>query len=558
MTDNAPQSTGSETFGICDHDHIFWIGDTNSRLHWASQTGGIPLEQARRKVEEHRIGELLALDQLNLMRRDGLAFHGFREHEIRFLPSYKWSPHSDRLDMRSQKHVPGWCDRILFRSMTRPVVKVHEYSMHPDLRQSDHRPVFARCSLVARDVVLAGSDTEEAAEESDSSARAFSPTGVRRMSEVVSRQPITLESLTTEPTQLRLRCVKPERAEECILWLVYHGSGDANFAILVTRPDGSEVSPSVRTDSMDDFTSPGSTAPDDDDVDLASWLSVSNVEGVISEGYPEQLLVSVRIQAPVLKRQKASTTLVVRLSNAIASMDFQVPLDAFLEPSIMRAPLALLAGLGRLPLLADKARATDGFGVPSEPRQLRGDDGGPLLPPKEVVATMMWLLQRSRESLPGALEWWSDPSLSDAKRDKDVQELTRQLERGQPLPADLGAPRSAVLLLLRWLSMLPAPVLSPGCAEAFVASGSAGAAAAATRQLQPMHASVLLCVTSLFAQMAKRHGDPLDRTGASDQLVRSLTHQDPPSAASGALVEALLAELAAVSFPPFPLLTAAP
>jgi len=558
MTEAGP--TGSEAFGICDHDHIFWIGDTNSRLHWASQTGGIPIEQARRKVEDHRIGELLALDQLNLMRRDGLAFHGFREHEIRFLPSYKWTPHCDRLDMRSQKHVPGWCDRILFRSMTRPVVKVHEYQMHPDLKQSDHRPVFARCSLVARDVASGGSDAEGDSEGSDASSRVRSPRDGRRMSESASRQPITPESLTTEPTQLRLRCVKPDRAEECILWLVYHGSGDVNFEVFVTRPDGSEVAPSLRVDSMDDFTSPGSTAAQDSDVHLASWLSVSAVEGVISEGYPEQLWVSVRIQAPVLKRQKATTALVVRLSNAAGSMDFQVPVDAFLEPSIMRAPLALLTGLGRLPLLADKARATDGFGVPFEPQQLRGADGGPLLPPKETVATMMWLLQRSRETLPGALVWWSDPFQADAKRDRDVQELARHLERGQPLPADLAAPRSATLLLLRWLSMLPAPVLSPGCADAFAASGppARGAVAAAAKQLLPMHASVLLCVASLWAQLTKRHGDPLDRAGAMDQLARSLTHQDPPSAASVALVEALLAELAACSFPPLQVLAAAP
>jgi len=134
-------------FGASDHDFTVWIGDTNSRLHWPSKLGGMPINQAMEKVRDRRIGELLLLDQLNLMRRDGHAFDGFEEHRIFFLPSYKWRPHGDALDMRSQKHVPAWTDRILFRSLTRPRLEVHRYDMYPDLKQSDHRPVFACISL---------------------------------------------------------------------------------------------------------------------------------------------------------------------------------------------------------------------------------------------------------------------------------------------------------------------------------------------------------------------------------------------------------------------------
>eukprot|EP00434_Breviolum_minutum_P018557 symbB.v1.2.016367.t1/scaffold1243.1/size129491/9 len=105
----AEASGGSSRLGnarILDHDHVVWLGDTNSRLHWPGH-GGMPLQQARQKVQQRRFGELLALDQLALMRRDRMAFHDFEEHPICFVPSYKWYPGVDAYDMRSQKHVPA-------------------------------------------------------------------------------------------------------------------------------------------------------------------------------------------------------------------------------------------------------------------------------------------------------------------------------------------------------------------------------------------------------------------------------------------------------------------
>ncbi|OLP81669.1 Receptor-interacting serine/threonine-protein kinase 4 [Symbiodinium microadriaticum] len=49
-----------------DHDHVVWVGDTNSRLHWPGKLGGMPLLQARQNILDKRYGELLALDQLQL------------------------------------------------------------------------------------------------------------------------------------------------------------------------------------------------------------------------------------------------------------------------------------------------------------------------------------------------------------------------------------------------------------------------------------------------------------------------------------------------------------
>merc|ERR1712039_312384 len=126
----------------------------------------MPITQAKELVMNMRFGELLAYDQLGLMRRDGMAFDGFDEQKIAFLPSYKWRVHQDELDMRSQKHVPAWTDRILYKSMARPVACSYRYSIDLSLKQSDHRPVFACFSLAMSDVkekeiTSVGSSAEE-------------------------------------------------------------------------------------------------------------------------------------------------------------------------------------------------------------------------------------------------------------------------------------------------------------------------------------------------------------------------------------------------------------
>jgi hypothetical protein len=136
-----------EVVYVHDHDHIFWFGDSNSRLHHPKALGGVPINDAIDKLEKRLIGELLALDQLNLMRRDSMAFESYEELEIKFLPSYKWRPNEDKLDIQSQKHVPAWTDRVLYRSQTRPACQAKRYDMHVGLKQSDHRPVFCTFSV---------------------------------------------------------------------------------------------------------------------------------------------------------------------------------------------------------------------------------------------------------------------------------------------------------------------------------------------------------------------------------------------------------------------------
>eukprot|EP00913_Durusdinium_trenchii_P018287 g17180.t1 len=73
------ETGGPQSGEMEDHDHVVCLGDTNSRLHWPGHLGGMPLQQARQKVQQRRFGELLALDQLALMRRDRMAFHDFED-----------------------------------------------------------------------------------------------------------------------------------------------------------------------------------------------------------------------------------------------------------------------------------------------------------------------------------------------------------------------------------------------------------------------------------------------------------------------------------------------
>ncbi|QKX61076.1 uncharacterized protein TRUGW13939_08222 [Talaromyces rugulosus] len=61
---------------------------------------------------------LLPHDQLHSQQREGKAFHeGWREGEIRFLPTYKYDVGSIAMfDTSEKQRGPSWCDRILYRS----------------------------------------------------------------------------------------------------------------------------------------------------------------------------------------------------------------------------------------------------------------------------------------------------------------------------------------------------------------------------------------------------------------------------------------------------------
>merc|ERR1711994_568813 len=97
-----------------------------------------------RLVEENKLGQLLARDQLSLARKNGEAFSELNETLPTFPPSYKYKIGTSDYDL---KRAPAWTDRILFKANVANYdnyalsVNQHKYSAHTGLCQSDHKPV---------------------------------------------------------------------------------------------------------------------------------------------------------------------------------------------------------------------------------------------------------------------------------------------------------------------------------------------------------------------------------------------------------------------------------
>ena len=82
---------------------------------------------------------LLAHDQLHAQQRQKKAFHeGWREPEIRFLPSYKYDVGSvGMFDSGEKKRSPSWCDRILYRTKTDRLMYEERAAKEAESRKRD-------------------------------------------------------------------------------------------------------------------------------------------------------------------------------------------------------------------------------------------------------------------------------------------------------------------------------------------------------------------------------------------------------------------------------------
>eukprot|EP00929_Paragymnodinium_shiwhaense_P027505 TRINITY_DN16135_c0_g2_i1.p1 TRINITY_DN16135_c0_g2~~TRINITY_DN16135_c0_g2_i1.p1 ORF type:complete len:1070 (-),score=172.50 TRINITY_DN16135_c0_g2_i1:191-3400(-) len=576
----------SVTYELHDHEHIIWLGDTNSRLHWPGKQGGVPMEQARRRIQDNRIGELLALDQLNLMRRDGMAFDGFEELPIHFLPSYKWKPGGATLELRSQKHVPGWTDRILYRSMTRPVLEAHRYDMYSELRQSDHRPIFA-CFTVATDAVRPDVATiEEVNESVDADSQGGSST-------VAMPAPI---EVSVEPSELSFPFAKPGRPQERKVQITIKGDDEPpqektasgrwktirtkmlmrRFRVFVTSPTGTLVPLRNGLDARAGFANVvGSSMRSYAPVGVAAGssslltrsLSATPSDGIIAEARPVELTLSANVQEGVTRAQTVETVVIIRIFDGLSQerhailKDIRIVIRAVFEPSIFRAPLLSLMQLGHRPVLA-------GFGErESYPSTPSNQDYTSIMPPKEVVSAMQWLLILSRDAPPRMFDWWPDPLLHASSRGlQELSELQRYIENGWPLPMNDSCvpPRAASLFLLIWMDLLPEPILQTSeilLFATFVEAGiegkkgkkqptrrltrsgqtpSAAGVEAVLKSMGMMPRSVLICVVELFAQLAHRHGE---RGDMLRRLASSLTHQLPPEPVVEQLLRLMLSSV---------------
>eukprot|EP00602_Paraphysomonas_sp_CaronLab_P005504 CAMPEP_0185022322 /NCGR_PEP_ID=MMETSP1103-20130426/5032_1 /TAXON_ID=36769 /ORGANISM="Paraphysomonas bandaiensis, Strain Caron Lab Isolate" /LENGTH=906 /DNA_ID=CAMNT_0027554333 /DNA_START=389 /DNA_END=3109 /DNA_ORIENTATION=+ len=135
---------GEDGFHLCEQfHHVIWCGDMNYRLVEESGGASLPSTTALRLLEERQNRKLFEThDQLNQEKRAQEVFYGFREPEPfpNFFPTYKkierrppvdpydsgWARATYRVKYKEpfykggmvKERTPGFCDRILYHSIT--------------------------------------------------------------------------------------------------------------------------------------------------------------------------------------------------------------------------------------------------------------------------------------------------------------------------------------------------------------------------------------------------------------------------------------------------------
>ncbi|MED6192033.1 hypothetical protein PIB30_006534 [Stylosanthes scabra] len=129
---------------ILGHDRIFWFGDLNYRLYLEDNL-------ARNLIRKQDWKGLHEFDQLQKELEEGGVFEGWREGNIQFAPTYKYSSSisnrycggSDGGGIQSKlgekQRTPAWCDRILWYG--KGIEQLHY--IRSEIKFSDHRPVSA-------------------------------------------------------------------------------------------------------------------------------------------------------------------------------------------------------------------------------------------------------------------------------------------------------------------------------------------------------------------------------------------------------------------------------
>mmetsp|Transcript_7508 Transcript_7508/g.21550 ORF Transcript_7508/g.21550 Transcript_7508/m.21550 type:complete len:866 (-) Transcript_7508:346-2943(-) len=110
-------------------------------------TGSDPAPLDLWVVEPHAWESLWQYDELIRAKKQGRGgpLDGFEEMQLRFPPTYKYEEWGNYFDMRPGKiRCPAWCDRVLVRHEGgKGGMKGLEYGTIKDVKQSDHRPVYA-------------------------------------------------------------------------------------------------------------------------------------------------------------------------------------------------------------------------------------------------------------------------------------------------------------------------------------------------------------------------------------------------------------------------------
>ncbi|KAJ7118421.1 DNase I-like protein [Mycena crocata] len=135
------------TCNIFQSDVLFWMGDLNYRID-------VPDADVRAILGsgewEKRFDVLMQYDQLKTAVRANKAFEMFSEGAIMHLPTYRFNTGLLKDDLGYDlKRRPAWTDRVLYTSNAFAPITQLSYDGHPQITQSDHRPVSAEFTVSA-------------------------------------------------------------------------------------------------------------------------------------------------------------------------------------------------------------------------------------------------------------------------------------------------------------------------------------------------------------------------------------------------------------------------
>ena len=114
-----------------DYDFVIISGDLNYRLNLENKNN---IKEIMKKNDPQILWDK---DQLT---EDIKQDNKLKEGIINFMPTYKYKENKDEFDY---ERIPGWTDRILFRSKKMYDIMLCEYNSIQNIFLSDHKPVYA-------------------------------------------------------------------------------------------------------------------------------------------------------------------------------------------------------------------------------------------------------------------------------------------------------------------------------------------------------------------------------------------------------------------------------
>lgn len=121
------------------YDIAIWSGDFNYRINLSKNA-------VFEGIKNNDYEQLREYDQLNVEVGFGrLNFNNFDEGVIYFKPSYKYKVNEQKEgnDIYDDSRIPGWCDRIIYKTKRLSDLLLCKYDTVSGTKTSDHKPVCA-------------------------------------------------------------------------------------------------------------------------------------------------------------------------------------------------------------------------------------------------------------------------------------------------------------------------------------------------------------------------------------------------------------------------------